>query len=315
MMGAFLRIMRPHRCWTIQHVSILAGLLLTLNADSAGSDCSLEIRVRRNTVYNASLGQELKIHCRVIFCNNSPPAVTWEKLGKTDVPVNVSRHIKTEWKPENESSGIYYLIFSKIQRSDSGQYLCRSGGSVGHIISVNVSEHGEIPTVTQNNAAASTTSVPRTPEDLLLYVYSAAGIATFVIIVIIISVISMRGCRGKPKKETQTENQYMEIPMVEQPFPQASFEPSQRGSPSMPPSRRSTKRQTPSRQPNELTLPRDNEQTYGQNRVGRERQRTTAEEDSSSVVYAALNHGLPQRAPRLRMEMEESSEYAAIRVA
>ncbi|XP_063323693.2 B- and T-lymphocyte attenuator-like [Pelmatolapia mariae] len=324
--------MRPNRCWTILHVPILVGLLLTLNAQSVSfttrtknqssntkgdSDCSTEIRVRRNTVYNASVGQQLWIHCPVFFCNDSPPTVSWFKVEATDVPVNVSSdsHIKTEWKHLKDSAGIFYLIFQNILRSDSGQYKCQGGGSVSHFITVSVYDHVEITTVTQNNVRASATSAPDNTENLLLYVYSAAGIATFVIIVIIISVISMRGCKGKPKKDSQAENQYMEIPMVERPLPQPSLEPSQRGSPSAAPSRRSTKRKTPPRQPNELRLSRENEQAYGLSHVGRERQRNTVEEESGSVVYAALNHELPQRVNRPRMEVEETSEYAAIRLA
>ncbi|XP_035764547.1 B- and T-lymphocyte attenuator-like [Neolamprologus brichardi] len=315
MTGAFLSIMRPNRCWTILHVSILVGLLLTLNAQS-DSDCSTEIRVRRNTVYNASAGQQLWINCPVFFCNNSPTTVTWHKVEEV-VPINVSSdsHIKTDLKPLKESVWIFYLIFQNILRSDSGQYQCQGGGSMGHAITVNVYDHGEITTITQNNVRVSTTSVPENTKTLLLYVYSAAGIATFVIIVIIISVISMRGCKGKPKKDSQAENQYMEIPMVERPLPQPSLEPSQRGSPSALPSRRSTKRKTPPRQPNEFRLSRDNEQAYGPSHVGRERQRNTVEEESGSVVYAALNHELPQRVNRPRMEVEETSEYAAIRLA
>ncbi|XP_039858397.1 B- and T-lymphocyte attenuator-like isoform X2 [Simochromis diagramma] len=316
MTGAFLSIMRANRCWTILHVSILVGLLLTLNAQS-DSDCSTEIRVRRNTVYNASVGQQLWINCTVFFCNDSPTTVTWYKVEEAIVPINVSgdSHIKTEWKPLNESVWIFYLTFQNILRNDSGQYQCQGGGSMGHAITVNVYDHAEITTVTQNNVRVRTTSAPENTKTLLLYVYSAAGIATFVIIVIIISVISMRGCKGKPKKDSQAENQYMQIPMVERPLPQPSLEPSQRGSPYAAPSRRSTKRKTPPRQPNEFRLSRDNEQAYGPSHVGRERQRNTVEEESGSVVYAALNHELPQRVNRPRMEVEETSEYAAIRLA
>ncbi|XP_004570223.3 B- and T-lymphocyte attenuator [Maylandia zebra] len=315
MTGAFLSIMRANRCWTILHVSILVGLLLTLNAQS-DSDCSTEIRVRRNTVYNASAGQQLWINCPVFFCNDSPTTVTWYKVEEAIVPVNVSgdSHIKTDLKPLNKSVWIFYLIFQNILRHDSGQYQCQGGGSMGHAITVNVYDHAEITTITQNNLTVSTTA-PDNTETLLPYVYSAAGIATFVIIVIIISVISMRGCKGKPKKDSQAENQYMQIPMVERPLPQPSLEPSQRGSPYAAPSRRSTKRKTPPRQPNEFRLSRDNEQAYGPSHVGRERQRNTVEEESGSVVYAALNHELPQRVNRPRMEVEETSEYAAIRLA
>ncbi|TMS11481.1 hypothetical protein E3U43_018872, partial [Larimichthys crocea] len=72
--------------------------------------------------------------------------------------------------------------------------------------------------------------------DILMYVYLAAGILAFVIIVIVISVASLHGCKGKSKKkETQTDNEYMAIPMVEHPFQHDSLQASPRGSPSEPP--------------------------------------------------------------------------------
>ncbi|XP_044043052.1 B- and T-lymphocyte attenuator-like isoform X5 [Siniperca chuatsi] len=319
MTGGFLSvpIMRPNHCWTILHVSILAMLLLTLNADSEDSKCEVEIRVRRNTVYEAFLGDDLRINCTVLFCNNSPPATYWYKLEKTNVNVNVSgsSHIKTEWKTLNHVEGISYLIFQNILTNDSGVYRCRSGHSVSHSIniSVDVGERDDEHTnVTQKN---STDSGPTSPENLWMYIYTAAGIVAFVIIVIIISVASMQGCKGKSKKEMQTENQYMAIPMGVQPFPHASLQPSARGSPSAPPSRRSTRRKTPPLQPNEMPLPRDNECLYSKIKGDRERQRNTVEEEGGSVVYAALNHQLPAgAAARTRRPHEESSEYASIRV-
>ncbi|TDG96279.1 hypothetical protein EPR50_G00238460 [Perca flavescens] len=247
MTGAFLSvpIMRPYHCWTVLHVSILAGLLLTLNADNNDSTCDIEIRVRRGTVHEALLGEDLRINCPVAFCNNSPLTVSWYKYETSKpVPVDVSSssHIKTEWTRPKPLEGISYLIFQKILRNDSGQYQCTTGGSMSHSINISV--------------------------------------------------------YGRPKKELQTENQYMAIPMVEQPLPHASIQPSPRGTPSAPPSRRSTRRITSPSQPNELPAPRD------------------TEEEGSSIVYAALNHHLPAaaaaRPPRRRQE--ETSEYAAIRV-
>ncbi|CAI5638270.1 B- and T-lymphocyte attenuator isoform X2 [Oreochromis niloticus] len=207
---------------------------VTQNNVRGDSDCSTEIKVRRNTVYNASAGQQLWINCPVFFCNDSPPTVSWYKVEETGVPVNVSgdSHIKTEWKHLDKPVGIFYLIFRNILKTDSGQYQCRGGGSVSYAITVNVYDHSEIITVTQNNVRVSTTSAPDNTENLLLYVYSAAGVTSFVIIVIIISVISMRGCKGKPKKDSQAENQQMEIPMVDQFFSKVIFKHLERGSPS-----------------------------------------------------------------------------------
>ncbi|XP_069567964.1 B- and T-lymphocyte attenuator-like isoform X2 [Brachyistius frenatus] len=295
MTGGFRRvsIMRADHRWTVLHVSILM-LLLTVNVDSEetdGKDCSTIIKVRRKTVYNASLGQELRIHCSVSFCNNSTPTVSWIKQNETSFNVSSDSHIKTQLNMINSLEGESFLIFQTILRSDSGEYLCQSGNSISHLITVSVY-----------------VSEPKLSEDFWMYVYSAAGIFMFVIIVIIISVISMRGCKGKSKKETDAENQYIEIPMVEQPFPHMSRQPSPRGS-----QPRSTKRKMPPRQPNDLRLSGDHEQRCGQ--TDREGQRNTVQEESTYLVYAALNHQLPARAAAwpLRPE-EERSEYAAIRV-
>ncbi|XP_059184121.1 B- and T-lymphocyte attenuator-like [Centropristis striata] len=312
-------IMRPNGCWTILQLSVLAGLLLTLNADSENPDCGVEIKVRRHTAHNAFHGEELQINCTVAFCNKKPPTVTWFKFEKngTAVPVNVSggSHITEEWKLLSDYEGILFLNFKKILRKDSGQYHCRSEGSVSHNINVSVTGDGDPTNVTENNDTNRTPSDPDPPPDLWMYIYLAAGISGFVIVVIIISILSMHGCKGKPKKEVQTENQYIAIPMVEQPLQPASAQNSPRVSPSAPPCRRSTRRKTPAAQPNELPLPRDHVHVYGEVKKGEERHRNTAEEEGSSVVYAALNHQLPARAAaRPRRQVEEASEYAAIRI-
>ncbi|XP_044201262.1 B- and T-lymphocyte attenuator-like [Thunnus albacares] len=318
MTGGFLSvsIMRPNPCWTILHVSILAGLLLTLNVESEESDCDPGINVRRNTVHEALLGEDLTINCTVTFCNNSPPTVSWYKLENTPVPVNFnsSPHIKTEWEASSPVEGILFLTFQNIQRNDSGQYRCQSGGNMGHAINVSIYGNIKPPIDTGKNETNNMSNPNTTPQDnMLMYVYSAAGIVGFVIVVIIISMVSMLGCKGKPKKETSTENQYMAMPMVEQAFPQASLQPSSREGPSVPPTRRSTRKKMPPSQRNESTLPEDH--LYGVIKEDDERQRNVAEEEGSSVVYAALNHQrAPAAAARPRIQIEESSEYAAIRV-
>ncbi|XP_047431999.1 B- and T-lymphocyte attenuator-like [Mugil cephalus] len=355
MTGESFSIMRPKHSWIVLHVSILAWLLLAINADSEESKCDAGIRVRRNTVYNATVGENFKINCPVVFCNNSPPTVSWYKQGETKLPVNVSSHIKTEWEMINDSEGTSILIFRNILMNDSGPYQCRSEGDVSHTI--NVSVYGECDfSVTQETSFQciqprfrtanlnyktylfslstlalccftdnyETTNVTeiiatRDPQQgtkiskLWMYVYCAAGITAFIIIVIIISVISMRRCKGKSKKKP--ENQYIEIPMIQQPSPRANLHRSPRGSPSVPPSRRSTKRNKSPRQPNELRLSRGNEQLFGEVEEDRLRPSNTGQEEAS-IVYAALNHHLPPRpAARPRILVEENSEYAAIRVS
>ncbi|XP_028256145.1 B- and T-lymphocyte attenuator-like [Parambassis ranga] len=306
--GAPSFLMGFNHCWIV--LSILAVLLFTSNADS--EECFLQIKVRRNTVYEASVGQELRINCTVAFCNSSPPAVTWIKLNKKNVPVNMSSDIKTEWKMLKDFEGVSYLTFQNIHKRNSGVYQCESDGDVSHYINISVYDGVLNGTLEKKNVTTNSSSPSdEGPENFLMYVYSAAGIISSVIIVIIISVVSLRGCKGKSNKEAGTENQYISIPMVEHP----SLHTSPRGSPSVPPCRRSFQRQTPVRQPEEARLSRGREHSVRQaEEEDRGRQRTTAEEDGSSIVYAALNYQL-RPAAQPRIVVEENSEYAAIRVA
>ncbi|XP_061572071.1 B- and T-lymphocyte attenuator-like isoform X2 [Cololabis saira] len=291
-------IMRPNHRWTPLDVSILALLFLTLNADTGeDSGCSSEIKVRRNTEYKAVLGEDFRIECPVAFCNAAPPEVRWYKdeISGRHAINSSDGHTEVEWKHENESAGKSYLIFRNIQKNDEGFYWCQMPDTVGHKIKVSVNE-----------------DQPESPENVWLYLYCGAGIVLFVIIAIIISVISMRGCKGKSKERIQTENQYETIGMIEQPFSHANLHPSPRGSPCVLPPRRSTKRKSPSRHPNGLRSSRDSEQLSEQMKEDRVK---AAEVEYGSVVYAALNHDVPQRpAARALRPMDATSEYAAIRV-
>ncbi|XP_060888613.1 B- and T-lymphocyte attenuator-like isoform X2 [Labrus mixtus] len=294
--------MRPNTCWTRLHVSVLAVLLLILEADST-DECEVQIKVRSKTKYEALLGEELKIECPVTFCNDSPPEVSWVKLEETGDPVNIIRGslFGSEWKTITPLKGISVLIIQNFVRNDSGIYRCKSGSSVGHNINVYLND--------------GTFTDAEFPEDLWMYMYTAAGIVAFVLFVIIVSVASMRGCKGKAKNERREDNQYMAIPMAEQPFPNPHIQPSPRGSPSLPLPQRSMRRKTPPPQPIEPPPPRDIECVYSKVNVDRDQQRNTLEENGSSVVYAALNHQLPARpVARPRRQKEECSEYAAIRV-
>ncbi|KAM7365528.1 hypothetical protein PAMP_016448 [Pampus punctatissimus] len=300
--------MRPNCCWTILYLSILAGLLLTLNAESEDSVCSTQIRVRRHTVYKALLGTDIRINCTFAFCNNSNLSISWYK-DNDFVFVNVTSriHIKTELTVVN-NSGISFLILNNIQRSDSGLYRCQDRSSVGHSINVFVS--GKCDFFTDQLHLDSDMLNSNRVENVWMYVYSAAGIVGFVITVIIISIVSMRECKGKSKEKTHT----MEIPMVNQHFPHDGLQLSIRGSPSVPPpSRQSTRKKLPS-QPNESTLQRG--LVHSMKKSDEKTQSNMVEEEKTSVVYAALNHHLPPGASaRPQRQIEESSEYAAIRVS
>ncbi|XP_014329250.2 B- and T-lymphocyte attenuator [Xiphophorus maculatus] len=305
--------MRLEHRWVVLIWSIWTVQFLTTEADD--DDCTTDLKVRRNTSYKASLGQELRIECPVAFCSNLPPTICWYKVKEEHICLNDnnSNHMKTEWKRSNPSEGIFYLLFQSIISNDSGEYRCKGGGSRSHIIYINVYDMDTNDT--RKPITNDTNNKPETdPADtFLMYMYSAAGIGSFVVIVIIISVICMVGCKGKSKKEKQKENQYMEMPLAERVVPNTSgIQHSPRGSPNPLPPRRPSGRKATG-QPAELMPSRDNQPPYGQRTRDRNRNGAQAEE-AGSVVYAALNHVPPPReAPRPQRQIEET-EYAAIRL-
>ncbi|XP_029986293.1 uncharacterized protein btla isoform X4 [Sphaeramia orbicularis] len=133
----------PLRCWTGLCVWVWAVLVLVSNGDGAVADpkCQTEIKVRRHTVYEASVGQKLRINCTVEFCEGPPPPVYWYKLENSEVLVNVSRirHLETEWRMEKHLGGVSLLVFGGVLSSDSGIYQCESGNALSHYINVSIS--------------------------------------------------------------------------------------------------------------------------------------------------------------------------------
>ncbi|XP_037618265.1 uncharacterized protein LOC119483831 [Sebastes umbrosus] len=192
--------MRPNYCLTILLVSILAVLLITLDADGEDLNCDVELKVRRNTVYGVALRGDLEIHCPIAFCNYPPPTVSWYKREKTDVPVNVSSssHIKTKWRLSDHLEGKSILIFQKILRSDSGVYICGGGSSISHNINVTVHDY-VVANDVMHTTVTWTTSKPETLEYSWRYVYHVVRITLFVILVITFCVASMCGCKGKSR--------------------------------------------------------------------------------------------------------------------
>ncbi|XP_043965387.1 B- and T-lymphocyte attenuator-like [Gambusia affinis] len=189
------------------YVLISARLMVPLVADD--DDCTPELQVRRNTFYKAGLGQELRIECPVLFCNNLPPTICWYKVKEEHICLNDNNnnHIKTEWKISNPSEGIFYLLFQSITRNDSGEYRCEGGSTVSHSILIDVYEMDtNDPRKTKTNDT-NDQPVPEQADRLLMSVYSTAGIVSFVVIVIIISITCMRGCKGKSRTDA-TEIQY-----------------------------------------------------------------------------------------------------------
>ncbi|KAK5847789.1 hypothetical protein PBY51_016891 [Eleginops maclovinus] len=175
---------------------------------SVNEECFIETRVPKGTSYEAVVGGDLEIECKVDFCEEAPPTVDWWKREKTEVPVNISEgsRIKTRWEFNGSLHGRSVLIFHDIRLKDSGVYQCESGDSNSH--NINVSVNGSIN--------------PEPEVALWMYMYVVAGIVLFVSI---ISVVSMCWCQGESKKETQTEIQYVAFP-AKQPIPHAGLHPS-----------------------------------------------------------------------------------------
>ncbi|XP_062416881.1 uncharacterized protein LOC119218215 [Pungitius pungitius] len=298
--------MRPNHGCTVLRAFVLAGMLLNLQADNENT-CEVDVKLNRNTVFKAFLGEDLRINCTVEFCSDSLPVVSWNKKEKNNVDVSSSTHIKTEWKPLGDLVGVSFLIFQKVDINDSGLYQCAVGESLSHYI--NVSVHGDAE---RNNSTSSNDTTGRPwPSDPWLYAYFTAGIAAFVAIVVILTVASLRRCKGKSKKETQVENQYVAFVMSEQPFSDCGPLPPPRGSPSAPPCRRSTRRTTPPSHADQPPRPRGGERA--------KRREDREEEPGGSILYAALQHPPPgaagaAAAARPWKPRQETSEYAAIRV-
>ncbi|XP_035811541.1 B- and T-lymphocyte attenuator-like isoform X2 [Amphiprion ocellaris] len=173
--------MKADGCRTFLLVLILAVLVFTLDGgDSEDEECTTEFKVRRNTVYKALVGQELRINCTIVFCNSST-TVSWYKFEGTYFPVDVSSssHIKTEWKMLKELEGISFLVFPNILRSDSGDV--------------------ELSTVTPTTQDSVNTAAV---DIFWPFVYRTVGLMVLVIIGISIWIIPKRACKGKSQSTT-----------------------------------------------------------------------------------------------------------------
>ncbi|XP_016894477.1 B- and T-lymphocyte attenuator isoform X2 [Cynoglossus semilaevis] len=278
------------------HVSMLAVLAHTVNAYGEDSDCDPAILVFNNT-RAATVGEYVEISCTVVTCNDSPSTEpSWYRLQPNPVIVNISgqSHITTEKKNFSSTSWTLHLVFHGIRLTDAGQYLCRNKASSGHKINVSVHGSVDVTTVTWKNNRSKEDRTSLAVEKWM-YLYSAAGIVAFVIIVIIASVIAMQGCGGKTSKQ-EGENQYViiPIPMAE------SFD----------------SHPEPGARPLVSTPQRQNDSIYANPKTKRGIKRTAADAEENSVLYASLNHQpLVVSAPRPRMRQEEETEYAAICVS
>nr|XP_029512556.1 uncharacterized protein LOC115127054 isoform X1 [Oncorhynchus nerka] len=341
--------MGPCDCWswTSLPLTILAVLLFHRDANGQDSDCFPEIRVTRKTVLRASTGKQLKMNCSVDFCSNSPTP-SWCKFDESNIclTVNTTTLIQTQLTNLTNTTWISFLTFKNISRGDAGLYRCELHTAVGHSINVIVTERIEDTTDLYQNNETTNSTVSQSDsflEWVWPYVYSSAGIMVFVIVVITISMLSLRGCKGacparKSRKEDQTENQYMAIPMTQQAFPRPNPQSHHRGSirshqsqdrlQAQPRPQAQAQAQptpqpdciydnAPARGPrrthpapgqaaaNQVAVPVDTDNTY-----------SNGKEEESDIMYAALNHQVkPRAAARPAQPRVEGSEYAAIRVS
>ncbi|XP_061571709.1 B- and T-lymphocyte attenuator-like [Cololabis saira] len=200
--------MKHKNCSFIFHLLISALVIFNLDADTGeDSDCFSEIKVSRNTKYEAVLGEDFRIACPVAFCNAAPPEVRWYKGVHEDLrAINRSDgHTEVEWEPEKEFAGKSYLIFRNIQKNDEGYYRCRIPGSISHNINVNV--NGSVKMVHNINVSVNgdtelTTAPALTPEShtqsvFWHYMHRVIGILAFFTVVIIICVTSHLLRKGK----------------------------------------------------------------------------------------------------------------------
>ncbi|CAL9698670.1 unnamed protein product [Knipowitschia caucasica] len=252
-------------------------LCLTLNADD-DTKCEKEINVLRGVLYEAFNGGQLRLECPVRFCNKLTPTIKWLKMeDKDSVELNVSGRFQTEWKEDNQN-GISFLIINNVQKADFGLYACGFESEKSHYINVAVKDGKE--TFQDPNEKNSTST---DNKHVWQYLYCTVGIVGIVIVVTVISVLSMKQCNDKAKDKTEDENQYMDVPMVEQSAHHSSTTTSPRASP--------------------------HKSSSAPSKTKRNQHR------GRSVVYAALNHQQLASGSRPRTAPEEQTEYAAIKVS
>ncbi|KAI1885326.1 hypothetical protein AGOR_G00218990 [Albula goreensis] len=281
--------MRSQLDWTGLVLSLLLLISVRGDAQGQGTECSVGIRVRRNTNFKQVATKSLKITCPVQNCGQTID-VTWCKIqGNNCIPLNKTNGITVGWeKPEKEMPE-WFLAFASIKEEDSGKYRCRLSGdemAVGHNIDI---------AVTGNEG---------TTQDLswLPYIYICTGMVVVVVIMVMaISFLLIYGCKRseRPRKSDLTHCQYKETKIsngFSHPHLTATRSP-YNGHGGAPPIRTKIANQT--------TVEMDSSSIHDDDSYRSDR----------TIIYAALNHRAPQQGPvRTSVAMEEFSEYAAIRV-
>ncbi|CAB1328932.1 unnamed protein product [Coregonus sp. 'balchen'] len=286
------------------HILLVLCLLFLLcvhgNAQDQGPKC--EVRVKRNTIWNAVPQKALTINCPVRHCGKELHA-TWCKFVD---PIHCEQIHETEqvtfgWRQNGDSEHLLILDFKKISTNDDGLYRCgvaeNGSTSVSHAINVSVSD--DSPNVNPDWNDLS----------WLPYFYICVGIVLLVVIVTAISFFCLHARKG-PTRSTENRTNKQEISTLAAPCPDLSFSPEGTfpSSPSTPNPAQPTNLYDNGLYCNSINgkngaLPSSNIRAGGQ--------------VSSHLVYASLNHQTTRvslRSPHSPTPQDAFSEYAAIRV-
>ncbi|KAG9335021.1 hypothetical protein JZ751_006162 [Albula glossodonta] len=277
--------MRPRLDWTGLVLSLFLLISVRGHAQGQGTECSVDIRVRRNTNFEQVATKSLKITCPVQNCGQTID-VTWCKVqGNNCNPLNITNGITVGWEKLEQEMPEWFLAFASIKVEDSGKYRCRLSGdkmAVGHNIGITVTAANasdSLENAVANSSSSSTAGNEGTTQDLswLPYIYICTGM-----VVVVTMYKDPKICNGFPHPDlTATRSPY-----------------NGHATPGgAPPIRTNIANQT--------AVEMDSSSIHDDDSYRSDR----------TIIYAALNHRAPQQGPvRTSVAMEEFSEYAAIRV-
>lgn len=264
------------------------------------ASCQIQLNVKRNSEYNVSTGDILKIECPVTYCVQRPN-VTWCKQHKTNcLPLEERPQLHMSWE-ENDRVSVFILYFKQINLTDSGLYSCSTNFNSdvvnSHAIAIHVRERTQnysedpltvsgIPDTT--NASGPPTREERSGRTWLLYVSLPFG-ALLLLLACFCMVCFLKRLQGKEKKPSDLAGR--EINLVDIPL---------------------------SSRMNSQTLPSgagvyDNDPWSSVQQGSESTSNSQLEQGKQGVVYASLNHSAIGRNPRQTSNVQEApTEYASI---
>ncbi|XP_046887147.1 B- and T-lymphocyte attenuator-like isoform X2 [Hypomesus transpacificus] len=158
-------------------------ILLHLGMKTKGqeADCLPHVRVHRNTVMNASSGEDLRMECPVHFCSDAQPVISWCKLDDSNncSPFNRSARTETHWQNLTYNTGISFLNMKDVSTNDTGQYRCQYRSDLSHSIKIIVSERADI----------TTTLYEKTEKKILHDIVNVAWIVLFTVLTVVCMVL------------------------------------------------------------------------------------------------------------------------------